>query len=95
MDFQVLGHVAVPRLYRRHFYSSLYPHGLKSPRLFAFGFASCQTLFLCSVMLNLFQHLTASLFLHFLRGQILKRVQDDGGKCWLLAIRRLQRREVK
>ena len=44
MDFQVLGHVAVPRLYRRHFYSSLSFHGLKSPRLFAFGFASFRRL---------------------------------------------------
>ena len=37
----------------------------------------CWLLALHVVMLNLFQHLTASLFLHFLRGQILKRVQDD------------------
>ena len=40
MDFQVLGHVAAPRLYRRHFIHPLCSHGLKSPRLFAFGFAS-------------------------------------------------------
>ena len=44
MDFQVLGHVAVPRLYRRYFYSSFCFHGLKSPRLFAFGFASFRRL---------------------------------------------------
>ena len=30
-----------------------------------------------NVMLNLVQHLTASLFLVLLRGQILKQVQDD------------------
>ena len=29
-------------------------------------------------------------FLVPLRGQILKRVQDDGGKCWLLPIKRLK-----
>ena len=29
------------------------------------------------VMLNLFQHLTASLYLHPLLGEILKQVQDD------------------
>ena len=40
----------------------------------AFGFWLLALLY---VMLNLVQHLTASLFLHFLRGQILKRVQDD------------------
>ena len=42
--------------------------------LFYFG---CWLLALHIVMLNLVQHLTASLFLVLLRGQILKRVQDD------------------
>ena len=41
---QVLGHVAVPRLYRRHFIHPFCSHGLKSPRLLAFGFASFRRL---------------------------------------------------
>ena len=36
-------------------------------------------------MLNLVQHLTASLYLLPLLGEILKRVQDDGGWCRFLA----------
>ena len=43
-------------------------HGLKSPRLLAFGFASFRRhvcLLRRIVMLNLFQHLAASLFLSF------------------------------
>ena len=44
-DFQVLGHVAVPRLNRRIFDSSLYFHGFKNPRLFAFGFPSFRRFF--------------------------------------------------
>ena len=35
---------------------------------------------------NLVQHLTASLYLLPLLGEILKQVQDDVGWCWLLAI---------
>ena len=37
-------------------------------------------------MLNLVQHLTASLYLLPLLGEILKQVQDDGGWCRLLTI---------
>ena len=33
-------------------------------------------------------------FLVLLRGQILKRVQDDVGKCWLLPIKRLEDGEL-
>ena len=54
---------------------------LVSGLFFYFGFwplaVGFWLLALLYVMLNLVQHLTASLFLHFLRGQILKRVQDD------------------
>ena len=33
-------------------------------------------------------------FLVLLRGQILKQVQDDGEKCWLLPIKRLEDGEL-
>ena len=39
--------------FRRHFYSFLFFRGFKNPRLFAFGFASCQTPCLCVSCLTL------------------------------------------
>ena len=85
MDFQVLGHVAVPRLYRRHFYSFLLFPRVQEPAAIRLRLRVFQTPCLHIVMLNLVQHLTASLYLLPLLGEILKRVQDDGGWCRFLA----------
>ena len=73
---------ARPRLCRRHFFVlPIIPRVQEPAAIRPLGFASFRRLSAINVyhyvMLNLFQHLTASLYLPPLLGEILKQVQDD------------------
>ena len=89
-DFQVLGHVAVPRLSDAFSILSSFSHGLKSPRLFAFGFASFRRFFYSSSFSNglksprLFAFGFASFRRFFYSFLLFPRVQEPAAiRLWL------------